>query len=823
MIRSDRIAGDDRFPARSYADFAPDEGSPDVVGGVRFRHNSRCVRRAAHSDPASGKGVHTPTGRAAVTMRGNLTRAIFVLVALMLAVGTAAGTVVLAGPRDGRRGSEEAPPVEEPVSLDAGGAEAVEGDPPRLVFGSAAAQGDRAEQPNPNATVTTQTLQEVTASDPTSAPAPESQQQAQPVSQGPYPNDEIHHDQMTLDSDGDKIPDAFDNCPYVYNIGQEDSDGDGIGDACPPAPAPEPEPDPGPDTDGDGIPDAVDNCWQLPNPSQKDGDGDGLGNGCDEGSAPYLQPEETPAVLERVVAPATLDVGDPTTGGELAPVPVDDGGTVVAGGESDGIAQAEPARKRARNRDGGGDAGSAELAPVSDGTDNAAATNDGRDRDRPQQDSGKKGKKAKAKGSQRGNGETESGDGGKPARPSPVERGDRPRRNPNLTEDSGPVLPPPRSTKRLAPVPEGFEAIARIDAGEIRAARGETPAKNTGKKASKNSDKKNAGKNDSAGDSPGTSDAGKRNAGVNNAAGNAKERKTAAAPEAAPAAAARRQRSPAPVEAGVVMDDPRADRGNVTEPGDAAPETSDSPRRVDDQAGERGDAALEVSDAPGSTHELAQTVSDAPQAIGGVQSVSARGGLDPATVLGWQRDNRPAKGAAGKSERRRQKQRPRDTEIAWERDRDYRGGEAQMPPATTAVAGTDDDRLYLTQRVGSDKDHNGAFLYAIPVPDDGVYRVRLHFVETYWGAEGGGKGKAGKRIFDVDAEGMEALVDFDIYDEVGTMTAVVKTFDVEVTDGTLEIEFKSVVDRPVVSAIEVLRRVGGEESGDRGERRAGKK
>lgn len=37
-----------------------------------------------------------------------------------------------------------------------------------------------------------------------------------------------------LDSDGDGIPDAYDNCPYVYNPDQKDSVGDGIGDACRP-------------------------------------------------------------------------------------------------------------------------------------------------------------------------------------------------------------------------------------------------------------------------------------------------------------------------------------------------------------------------------------------------------------------------------------------------------------------------------------------------------------------------------------------------------------------------------------------------------------
>lgn len=72
-----------------------------------------------------------------------------------------------------------------------------------------------------------------------------------------------------LDSDGDGIPDAMDNCPTTFNPGQENNDGDSLGDVC------------DPDDDNDGVPDAIDNCPLTPNPGQQDTDGDGAGDACD--------------------------------------------------------------------------------------------------------------------------------------------------------------------------------------------------------------------------------------------------------------------------------------------------------------------------------------------------------------------------------------------------------------------------------------------------------------------------------------------------------------------------------------------------------------
>jgi MYXO-CTERM domain-containing protein len=60
----------------------------------------------------------------------------------------------------------------------------------------------------------------------------------------------------TVDSDGDGVFDACDNCPHVANADQKDGDGDGIGDAC-------------------------DNCPTTPNSDQGDQDGDGIGDVCD--------------------------------------------------------------------------------------------------------------------------------------------------------------------------------------------------------------------------------------------------------------------------------------------------------------------------------------------------------------------------------------------------------------------------------------------------------------------------------------------------------------------------------------------------------------
>jgi hypothetical protein len=111
-------------------------------------------------------------------------------------------------------------------------------------------------------------------------------------------------------------------------------------------------------------------------------------------------------------------------------------------------------------------------------------------------------------------------------------------------------------------------------------------------------------------------------------------------------------------------------------------------------------------------------------------------------------------------------------------------------PSTTtaAIAGTPDDRLYQSERYGD-------FSYAIPVAN-GDYLVTLKFAEIYWT-------QSGQRVFNVLMEGVKVISNLDLVAKVGPDKAYDVTLPVRVTDGHLNIKFKSVVDNAKVSAIMV--------------------
>ncbi|WP_114752532.1 PKD domain-containing protein [Pleomorphovibrio marinus] len=135
----------------------------------------------------------------------------------------------------------------------------------------------------------------------------------------------------------------------------------------------------------------------------------------------------------------------------------------------------------------------------------------------------------------------------------------------------------------------------------------------------------------------------------------------------------------------------------------------------------------------------------------------------------------------------------------WLADQFFVGGKSYINGSAQVPA------LFQTERSANPP----VFGYEIPVPN-GDYQVIMHFAEIYWGATGGGPGgNAGQRIFDVSLNGNLVLDNFDINAEVGPQTMVTKTFEVQVTNGVINMDFSALaavggVNEPKISAFEIL-------------------
>jgi ELWxxDGT repeat protein len=116
---------------------------------------------------------------------------------------------------------------------------------------------------------------------------------------------------------------------------------------------------------------------------------------------------------------------------------------------------------------------------------------------------------------------------------------------------------------------------------------------------------------------------------------------------------------------------------------------------------------------------------------------------------------------------------------------------------TGDIVNTYDDPLYQTGR------HGASFSYGLPT-GNGTFKVTLHFAETYWGNKVGGG--VGARKFNVDAEGVRKLTEYDIFARAGgALRAVTETFTVTVSDGVLNLLFsKGSADVASLRALEVV-------------------
>lgn len=130
----------------------------------------------------------------------------------------------------------------------------------------------------------------------------------------------------------------------------------------------------------------------------------------------------------------------------------------------------------------------------------------------------------------------------------------------------------------------------------------------------------------------------------------------------------------------------------------------------------------------------------------------------------------------------------------WSADFGYNTG--NKASKSVAMGGTVDDVLFQTQRW----DANGGeeLNYSFDIPD-GDYVVNLYFAEVYSEVL-----YPGGRQFDILLNGSTVEYKFDIYDEVGGNTAHMKSYEVTVVGGQLNIEFIHGIENPTISAIEVF-------------------
>jgi Domain of unknown function (DUF4347)/Malectin domain/Glucose / Sorbosone dehydrogenase/IPT/TIG domain len=125
----------------------------------------------------------------------------------------------------------------------------------------------------------------------------------------------------------------------------------------------------------------------------------------------------------------------------------------------------------------------------------------------------------------------------------------------------------------------------------------------------------------------------------------------------------------------------------------------------------------------------------------------------------------------------------------WSADKLFTGGVTYS--STAPIGNTISDPLFQTERTGVN------FAYAIPVAN-GNYEVDLGFAELYWNA-------ANARIFSVAGEGQSLLSNYDIWTDAGGQNqAVIKKFNVNVTDGILNLDFTTAKDQAKVSFVEVI-------------------
>ncbi len=130
---------------------------------------------------------------------------------------------------------------------------------------------------------------------------------------------------------------------------------------------------------------------------------------------------------------------------------------------------------------------------------------------------------------------------------------------------------------------------------------------------------------------------------------------------------------------------------------------------------------------------------------------------------------------------------------AWAADSGFTGGQTYSEAGTT-INNTADQTLYQYERWDSQP-----FSYNFNVTP-GSYRVSLYEASLYSAVC-----NSGGRVFNVSINGTQVLTNYDMYNEVGCLTAQIKQFVVVTTDGKINITFTlGTASNPKIDAIEIV-------------------
>ena len=140
-----------------------------------------------------------------------------------------------------------------------------------------------------------------------------------------------------------------------------------------------------------------------------------------------------------------------------------------------------------------------------------------------------------------------------------------------------------------------------------------------------------------------------------------------------------------------------------------------------------------------------------------------------------------------------------NTGTLWEADREYQpGGWGYVGTGETLLYKTDrnifdatDDPLYQTYLQGLSK-------YRFDVPD-GEYEIELNFAES-------SVFKRNERVFNVAANGVNLLENFDLNAEAGLLKAIAKNFKIQIKSGKgLSLDFQAVKGETILNGIRLRR------------------